>query len=631
MLSAIAASLLACVTPANSGAQSLPSPGTLPSGQMAALAVGAIHGIVRDDSGAPVAGATVSALGDTPAFTTTDRSGRYEMRPLSPGSYAVRAHQAGYTASRTHIVQVRPNSRTAFYIAVRRTTTAPKVLAAEVGVAVAAAPDPESAAASAEAGPEGGISEVAWRIRHPERRSVLKSSSLPGALFDGEGSRPTFGFKGLGSAAEASARLAASFFANAPWSGEVNFLTSGSFDSPEQLFSFDAAPRGVAYLSLGAPVGSADWTVRGALTQADISSWVLAGSYRERQTEGHQYHLGLSYSTQRYHTGNPLVLRDDVTNGSRSVGELFGFDTVSLTPAVSVNYGARYARYDYLAAPNLVSPRVKITVLPGDHVRIKTLVSRRALAPGAEEFLPPRESAIWLPPQRTFSAAEPGRPLVPEYTTHAGVELERDLGRSTVGLRAFHQRIEEQLITIFGAIAPDHPAAKLGHYRVASGGDLQAIGGAASIDTIFSRWVRGGLEYAVTNARLPDGIESIAWFPESVAFMQLPETIHDISASIEADVPETSTRVSFLYRASNAFARAAVSAGSLPVKPVLDSRFDLQVRQALPFMDFAPAKWEMLLAVRNFFREPAPDQSVYDELLVVRPPTQVVGGVSLLF
>jgi hypothetical protein len=39
----------------------------------------------------------------------------------------------------------------------------------------------------------------------------------------------------------------------------------------------------------------------------------------------------------------------------------------------------------------------------------------------------------------------------------------------------------------------------------------------------------------------------------------------------------------------------------------------------------------MLVAVRNFFHETAPDQSIYDELLVVRPPTRVVGGLTLKF
>jgi hypothetical protein len=48
-------------------------------------------------------------------------------------------------------------------------------------------------------------------------------------------------------------------------------------------------------------------------------------------------------------------------------------------------------------------------------------------------------------------------------------------------------------------------------------------------------------------------------------------------------------------------------------------------------MDFSNAKWEMLLAVRNFFREGSQDSSVYDELLVVRPPKRIVGGLTLRF
>jgi hypothetical protein len=39
----------------------------------------------------------------------------------------------------------------------------------------------------------------------------------------------------------------------------------------------------------------------------------------------------------------------------------------------------------------------------------------------------------------------------------------------------------------------------------------------------------------------------------------------------------------------------------------------------------------MLLAVRNFFRDASPDSSVYDELLVVRPPKRIVGGLTLRF
>ena len=91
-----------------------------------------------------------------------------------------------------------------------------------------------------------------------------------------------------------------------------------------------------------------------------------------------------------------------------------------------------------------------------------------------------------------------------------------------------------------------------------------------------------------------------------------------------------------LYRVSNGFARQSSAVGTgafVPAieHPELDARFDVQVRQSLPFMDFSSAKWEMLFAVRNFFREAAPDQSVYDELLVVRPPKRIVGGLTLKF
>ena len=96
-------------------------------------------------------------------------------------------------------------------------------------------------------------------------------------------------------------------------------------------------------------------------------------------------------------------------------------------------------------------------------------------------------------------------------------------------------------------------------------------------------------------------------------------------------MPETSTRVLVLYRLSSGFARPDTPGQTPNERPGLDSRFDVQVRQSLPFMDFSTAKWEMLVAVRNFFRDTIGEQSIYDELLVVRPPKRVVGGLTLRF
>jgi hypothetical protein len=116
------------------------------------------------------------------------------------------------------------------------------------------------------------------------------------------------------------------------------------------------------------------------------------------------------------------------------------------------------------------------------------------------------------------------------------------------------------------------------------------------------------------------------------ALRPVAERIHDVSTAISADVPETATKVFVVYRLSNAFARAAAQIGDgLLERPGFDSRFDVQIRQSLPFLDFSAARWEMLVAVRNFFRDGTEDQSIYDELLTISPPKRIVGGVTVHF
>ena len=100
-----------------------------------------------------------------------------------------------------------------------------------------------------------------------------------------------------------------------------------------------------------------------------------------------------------------------------------------------------------------------------------------------------------------------------------------------------------------------------------------------------------------------------------------------MTTSVETDIPETATRVFFLYKVELRVRRAA----PIPTHSALDSRFDLQVNQALPFMPFGSTRWEVLVGVRNLFRDPNDAGSIYDELLVVRPPKRVIGGVLVKF
>jgi hypothetical protein len=614
-----------------------------PIAHIASIAAGSIQGNVQDEQGTPVAGAMVSALGATTAFAVSDRSGRFELRSLSPGPYLVRAHLTGFVASRGQVIDVRPSARASSSIALHHASAASglasyPILAAGVGAPAAAAPPVEPGGTPDAPGtpdnaaePRGPVnddhSEVAWRLRHA-RRAILKDVALPDDLFD-DGAEDANTANVFSRSGASAARLATNFFADTPFVGQVNLLTTGSFDSPQQLFSAGNFAHNTAYLALGAPVGEhADWTARAALTQGDLASWIVAGEYTTRAPARHRYDIGLSYSTQRYEGGNFAALRD-VTDGTRNAGALYAFDTFSITPVLTVTYGGRYSRYDYLEGRSLFSPRVALTVEPAAHFRVSTILSSRAVAPGAEEFMPRMDSGIWLPPQRTFSSLVSGSPLEAERTNHMEFEVERDVAAATFSLRTFRQHVENQLVTLFGLEMPGAPSA-LGHYFVSNAGRVDATGFGAGVRAALASRFHGSIEYSVTRARSasPDNPAFLLMFAPSAAGAE-PTRIHDVSTSIETEVPETSTRVVVLYRVSNAFARPRST--TVAQTACLDARFDVQVRQSLPFMDFSSAKWEMLVAVRNFFRETATDQSIYDELLVVRPPKRIVGGLTLKF
>jgi TonB-dependent receptor-like protein/carboxypeptidase family protein len=608
----------------------------------ASQTAGAIIGTVKDNHDQPLASVVVSATGATTTIAVTDKAGRFELGPLTPGPYLLRAHLSGYVASRGLTVHVNANGQATSAITLSHGQTTPPILAAGIGGGLSSssvdAPESATVASSDDSdrkdNPRDDHSETAWRIRHA-RRSVLKDVTIPPELLADDDDDPSSGgrfvpVEFLGKAVESPAHFATSLFSPSLLTGQVNLFTTGSFDAPQDLFSTDMLTRNIAYVRVGAPVGSdGNWTARGAVNQADISSWIVAGSYTGSSASRHQYDVGLSYSTQRYDGGNLLALRD-MSENTRNVGTVYAYDTFKLTPMVAVAYGGAYGRYDYLKDRSLISPRVEVTFTPADQWRITTSASRRALAPGAEEFLPPGDTGIWLPPQRTFSSLNPRQGFKAEETSQTDIAVEHDFGTSTVSLRAFRQHVDDQLVTVFGADIPGQPAAKVGHYVVGNFGDADARGCALAWRTVITNRLRGSIEYTTASAETTPArqVGYLLLVAPSLA-RPLQQRLNDVATSLETEVPETATRVLVLYRVGNGFARASNSPDA--TLPGIDSRFDVQVRQSLPFMNFTSAKWEMLLAVRNFFRESGSEQSVLDERAAVRPPKRVVGGVTLRF
>ena len=81
--------------------------------------------------------------------------------------------------------------------------------------------------------------------------------------------------------------------------------------------------------------------------------------------------------------------------------------------------------------------------------------------------------------------------------------------------------------------------------------------------------------------------------------------------------------MSLVFRTSNAFSTTDASI------PIPGSRFDLQVRQPLPYKPTSKSHVELLFSIRNLFRDARGEAAWYDELLTVGPPVGISGGVQV--
>ena len=602
---------------------------------------GSITGVVSDDHGGPIAGAMVSALGTvTVAKAMTDDSGRFSFDALPAGDYTLQAHRTGFLGSARATVRVSGLSPALQRLQLRRLnspvpttgTAAPvparPIMAAGFGLPAGTLADqPDASETSSDttvARDDHPHSETAWRLRHI-KRGVLKDSAPIVTVVERDGDLTSGSL--FERAMDSAASLATTFFTDLPFTGEVNLLTTGAF-GPGELFSGDVLPRGVAYMAIGAPMAAGDWSVRAAMNQGDLSSWIVAGAFQSRGGTAHVYRFGYSYSTQDYLGGNPAALAA-ATDGSRNVGELFALDRWSISPAIAVEYGARYGRYDYLRPGGLFSPRVGLTVEPLKNTRVSATVAQRMVAPGAEEFVASETPGPWLPPERTFAPlGGPGlvNAFSVERAQYIDLMIEHEFEANyTVGLRRFYQNVDDQLVTLFGLDVPGGPQS-VGHYYVANAGSLGADGWALRVSSAGKR-VRGSIDYSVTRARWLDRgdmADIAAWAPAAIRYET--EDLHDLTTSVATDIPETATRVFVFYKVNTGYTRSDTS----QLRPGLDARFDMQINQALPF-ELGGTRWEVLLGLRNLFRDPNDPASVYDELLVVRPPKRVVGGFLVRF
>jgi hypothetical protein len=218
----------------------------------------------------------------------------------------------------------------------------------------------------------------------------------------------------------------------------------------------------------------------------------------------------------------------------------------------------------------------------------------------------------------------------PERIDHLEIAAEQPLANDViVGIRAFRQQVSDQITTLFGVSMSNTAGSSIGHYYVGSTGDVDVRGWGVSLSRVVSDGLRASVDYTQSDAdwlRPSGGSARVALVMPSVIRRQ-SEQVRDLTTSVESEVPHVDTRVFVIYKINSGFAGSDAST----LRPRPGTRFDVQVSQALPFLNFTNGQWEMIVAVRNLFHEDLLDTSVYDELQVARPPKHIVGGVTVRF
>lgn len=631
----------------------------LPPAEGSAAARGGLAGAVTTPDGAPAGDVLISLSGPGGAsLAVSDAAGRFRFDGLPAGRYLLRTHLTGAGDGR-RFVEIEPGeavfepvllyasgeSRQQLLLAGSplQPESAPPARAPaadetpERGEPAVGAAEPDGSGDPSTAVPERD-SKMWWLRR--ARRSVLKDRGNGTSLVR----RGAPSASGSGESVPAGGRWTAAGYAppdhplaglaRLPISGEVQLLTRATLSGPGLLWPSAAWPGQVAYVSV-APADAGDWALRGTvdMTTGETSSWAVAGWYAPEAREDHDVQVAVSYSRQAYAAAADLRLDGagaaDAGVPRREVGRVEASDRWTVSSALEVGFGAELARYGYLEEGRLLSPRAEVTLSPLAGTRVRASASRNRIAPGGEQFLPPLEGA-WLPPERTYSSLSGLDDLHAESVRHVEVGVEHEIGeRSVLGLHRFSQEVDDQLVALFapGVHGPLEPLpASGGHYYLTGAGGVDVDGWGVAFDHELEERLRGSIDYRLVRS---------AWTRPGAAhgasvagpFRRNGDYFQDVSATLQASIPETSTRVVARCRISTAFARLTPEgAGS-----GLDTRFDVQVTQTLPFAPLEGSNWELLVALRSLFHEPNPGASLYDELLVVDPPRQLVGGLVVHF
>lgn len=584
--------------------------------QASAGMVAGVIGVVTDEAGDGIEGASVLAMGATLSVVRTDETGRFRLA-LAPGPYILRAARDGYISMFREAVHVRADVPLTRHITLLRAEADDVVLAGFEQPSAGPVDPVETVDERVQRGPSSP-SDTAWRLRHLPR-TVLRDQAMAAWQTDDSSDAVAIMSRRAG--------MAVAMLRPADFNGHVDLLTTSAITASGDLSAADW-PRGVAYVVVGAPVGGhGDWAVRASMAGGKMPAWTFVGEYVSSTSRAHAFRAGVSYSAQ--------ALTEPVDRHSlasidavRRVGGVHVSDQWTVR-GLQVDSGFRVARYDYLAEPTLVSGRAGVRQEVAAGVSIVGVVASHMVAPGSDQFAPPVASGVWLPPERTFSSLSPDGLLRPQrvvsYEIGTDAALRRDdTGEASLTLRVrrFSERTSNQIVTLFGL----DEASQVGHYYVGSPGGVEMEGWLIGVSGHVAPRVEATVDYSATSAdwRQAGRQYALRRAARSTARNGV-EQLHDVTAKVDANVPSTATRITVAVRINSGFS------GQNWRTPGLAGRFAVEVRQQLPIRPLSRGELNLLFSARTLLHHADDSGGFYDELLTVAPPLRLMSGLQMRF
>lgn len=539
---------------------------------------GSVMGWVEDSRGLPVAGALVSFFakgmrgGGLVAFS--DDSGRFALPSLPAGSYTVRAVGRGLKAAQAQRITVLPNQDSILSLSL-----------ASFGELT----EKES---------EDKAREWKWLVRH-KTRSVLEQAGSEVAASD----RVTTGFERGSDAVLPEI------------GGSVEVMTNG-LARPGSEFSPGDLLSGTGALRLEGRIADvATFTVGGLVAESEDTTWRMGAEVVVEPGGGHEIRTGAGYGTRYV---RPLMdVGPDVRLDAGTVGALFIEDRWTINDNVTATFGGRHSYIGFVTGDrNHVDPMLAFEIKGTGDTTMQASAEARTIVPGGDLLT---LSTLSVAPAIVY--ADLGGSLSPEQLKRYRLGIDRRIGDAHVGMRAFREETRNQLVNTFSG---PRTARSL---RIDNRGAVTTQGLTIDVGHGIGHVVRGSVAYSFGTLRHDAaGTASLALASDPLGVGA--GRFHDVTAQLETFIEPTDTRLVAFYRVNVVHADGP---DADRVASKRNARFDVQLSQGLPFLGgLTRADWDLLVAVRNMFYEPA-EGGMLDEMAVLNAPTRFMGGVSVRF